>query len=301
MSIKSLFKATFVRPFQQDNLNFLLTNRLPRALVTRLVGRIAKVEQPVVRDLSLAVWQLFADLDLSEAARSEFRSLNDCFTRELKPGARPVDPDPAVLVSPCDALVGACGPVRGEEVLQVKDSPYTLSELLVHPSLVDRYRNGTYVTLRLTSSMYHRFHAPADGRVTHVTYVSGDTWNTNPITVKRVERLFCKNERAIVQLALAPQGSGSANTEAPVLTLVAVASILVASIRLHGLDPLLHLGYQGPRELPCDRRFARGEEMGWFELGSTIVVLAPPGFALCDGLGEGTQVKMGERLLRAPR
>jgi len=296
MSIKAFCKATFVRPFQQDNLNFLLTNRLPRALVTRLVGRLAKVEQPLVRDLSLAVWQVFADLDLSEAARSEFRSLNDCFTRELKPGARPVDPDPAVLVSPCDALVGACGPVRGEEVLQVKGSPYSLRELLVHPSLVDRYRNGTYVTLRLTSSMYHRFHAPADGRVTHVTYVAGDTWNTNPITVKRIERLFCKNERAIVQLALAGRSG-----EAPVLTLVAVASILVASIRLHGLDPLLHLGYHGPRELPCDRSFARGEEMGWFELGSTIVVLAPPGYALCDGLTEGAAIKMGERLLRAPR
>lgn len=292
MSIKS----TFVRPFQQDNLNFLLTNRLPRALVTRLIGRIAKVEQPLVRDASLAVWRFFADLDLSEAARAEFRSLNDCFTRELKPGLRPVDPDLEVLASPCDALVGACGVVQGETVLQVKDSPYSIRELLVHPDLVDRYRNGTYVTLRLTSSMYHRFHAPAAGRVTHVTYVSGDTWNTNPITVRRVERLFCKNERAIVQLALEPE-----RQDGPVLALVAVASILVASIRLHGVEPLLHLDYRGPREIPCDRPFARGEEMGWFELGSTIVVLAPPGFGLCEGIHEGTPIKMGQRLLRRPR
>lgn len=290
MSIKS----TFLRSFQQENLNFLLTNRLPRALVTRLVGKLAKVETPLVRDASLAVWGFFADLDLSEAARSEFRSLNDCFTRELKPGARPIDGDPAVLTSPCDALVGASGQARGEGVLQVKDSPYTLSELLVHPALVDRYRDGSYITLRLTSSMYHRFHAPSDGRVTQVTYVAGDTWNTNPITVKRVERLFCKNERAVIQMRL---GDGT-DGEAPVLTLVAVASILVASIRLHGVEPLLDQRYQGPREIPCDRRFAKGEEMGWFELGSTIIVLAPPGFTLAPGVTEGSAIKMGQPLLK---
>ena len=291
-------KSTFLRSFQQENLNFLITNRLPRALATRLVGKLAHVETPLVRAASLAVWRFFADLDLSEAARTDFRSLNDCFTRELKPGARPIDPDAAVLTSPCDALVGASGQARGDEVLQVKDSPYRLSELLVDPSLVARYRDGLFVTLRLTSSMYHRFHAPADGRVTHVTYVAGDTWNTNPITVKRVERLFCKNERALIQLRL--EAPVPPHAETPVITLVAVASILVASIRLHGIEPLLHSRYRGPHELPCDRSFAKGEEMGWFELGSTIIVLAPRGYALCPGVAEGRAIKMGQALLRRP-
>lgn len=291
-------KSTFLRSFQQENLNFLVTNRLPRALATRLVGRLAHVETPLIREAALAVWRLFADLDLSEAARTDFRSLNDCFTRELKPGARPVDADPDVLTSPCDALIGASGEARGDQVLQVKDSPYRLGELLVDPSLVAHYRDGLYVTLRLTSSMYHRFHAPAEGRVTRVTYVAGDTWNTNPITVKRVERLFCKNERAVVQFRLdhEPPRAG----EAPLLTLVAVASILVASIRLHGVEPLLDARYAGPHELPCDRRFGKGEEMGWFELGSTIIVLAPRGYALCPGVREGAGIKMGQPLLRRP-
>jgi phosphatidylserine decarboxylase len=292
-------KSTFLRSFQQENLNFLITNRLPRALATRLVGKVAHVETPLIRAASLAVWRFFADLDLSEAARTDFRSLNDCFTRELKPGVRPVDPDPAVLTSPCDALVGASGQARGDEVLQVKNSPYRLSELLVDPALVARYRDGLYVTLRLTSSMYHRFHAPADGRVTHVTYVAGDTWNTNPITVKRVERLFCKNERAVIQLRLEDRAP-SPNNESSVITLVAVASILVASVRLHGIEPLLHPRYRGPHELPCDRAFAKGEEMGWFELGSTIIVLAPRGYTLVPGVAEGRAIKMGQPLLRRP-
>jgi phosphatidylserine decarboxylase len=138
--------------------------------------------------------------------------------------------------------------------------------------------------------MYHRFHAPYDCRVEHVTYFSGDTWNTNPIALKRVERLFCKNERAVLRTRLASTGQ--------LLTLVPVASILVASIRLHFLDVLLHLRHRGPNQIPCNASFSKGQEMGWFELGSTIIVFAPEGLELCAGVQQGTTVKMGQPLLR---
>ena len=93
----------------QENLNFLLTNRIPRRWLTLLVGRLSKVRNPIVRDTSIAIWKLFSDLDLSEARKTHFDSLHDCFTRELKDGARPVDPDPNVLTSPSDGIIGACG------------------------------------------------------------------------------------------------------------------------------------------------------------------------------------------------
>ena len=96
-----------------EGLNFLLTNRIPRLALTRFMGWFSKLEQPFVRDLSLAAWQLFADLRLDEARKAQFSSMHDCFVRELKPGARPVDPDPAVLTSPCDAIVGASGTLDG--------------------------------------------------------------------------------------------------------------------------------------------------------------------------------------------
>ena len=105
-------------------------------------------------------------------------------------------------------------------------------------SSVNAHRDGRYVTLRLTSSMYHRFHAPHDCRVEQVTYISGDTWNVNPIALKRIEKLFCKNERAVLRTRLTATGQ-------PV-TLVPVAAVLVASIRLHFLDTLLRQGYPGP-------------------------------------------------------
>jgi phosphatidylserine decarboxylase len=274
----------------QEDVNFLLTNRLPRQLLTRFAGWFGKVRNPLVRDLSIATWRLFADVPLDEAAKSRFTSLHDCFIRELKPGARPIDPDPAVLTSPCDAIVGASGRVEGGQVIQAKGFPYPLHDLLGDPTLEEHYRDGTYVTLRLTSSMYHRFHAPHDLHVDQVTYFSGDTWNTNPITIRRVERLFCKNERAVIRTRLSATGHR--------ITLVPVASILVASIRLHFADVLLHLKYRGPNVIPCDARAAKGQELGWFELGSTIIVFAPPGFAL--SVEDGQVIKMGQPLLRLP-
>src|SRR3954465_4948226 len=150
---------------QQEDVNFLLTNRLPRRLATRFIGWFSRIEQPLVRRISLKVWGFFADLDLSEAKHTRFRSMHDCFTRELKEGARPVDPDPSVLISPCGAIVGACGRVEDGQVLQVKGLPYAVDDLLADANHAATFRSGTYVTLRLTSSMYHRFHAPHDLRV----------------------------------------------------------------------------------------------------------------------------------------
>ena len=279
---------------QQEDLNFLLTNRIPRRLATQVMGRLAKVRQPVVRDLSIGLWRLFADPNLDEAAKPSFESLNDCFVRKLKPDARIVDPDPTLMTSPCDAIVGASGKIDGTNLIQAKGFPYTLHDLLADPELESLYRDGRYVTLRLTSSMYHRFHAPYDCDVTHVNYISGDTWNTNPIAIKRVEKLFCKNERAIIQTQLRTESAAHR------ITLVPVASILVASIRLHFLNVPFHLSYDGPRSIPVSASYRKGDEMGWFELGSTIVVFAPDGFSLFPGIEPGTLIKMGQPLLRLP-
>ena len=160
------------------------------------------------------------------------------------------------------------------------------------PALVEAHRNGRYVTLRLKSSMYHRFHAPYDGRIEQVTYVSGDTWNVNPIALKRIERLFCKNERAVIKTTLTPGGQ--------TVTLVAVAAILVASIRLHCIDGLLNRDYRGRTVIACDSAFKKGDELGWFQHGSTIIVFAPDGFEFCDNVREGAAIKMGQPLLRLP-
>jgi phosphatidylserine decarboxylase len=286
-------RSQITKILEQEDINFLLTNRIPRRLVTRFIGWFSHIEQPLVRDLSIGVWRFFSDLDLSEAKKTRFKSMHDCFTRELKDGVRPLDTDPALLVSPCDAIIGASGTIAGTELLQVKGFPYTLQGLIGDPELVSAHRNGCYVTLRLTSGMYHRFHAPHDCRVEKVTYISGDTWNVNPIALKRIEKLFCRNERAVLRTRLAATGH--------VVTLVPVAAVLVAGIRLHFLDNLLDLDQRGRKVIPCDALFRKGEEMGWFQHGSTIILFAPAGFALCENVQEGGEIRMGQPLMRLPR
>jgi phosphatidylserine decarboxylase len=282
-------RSRIQRVLEQENLNFLLTNRIPRRLATQFIGWFSQIEQPLVRDISIGLWRFFSDLDLREAKSSRFRSMHDCFTRELKDGARPVDRSADILVSPCDAIVGATGMIAGTDLYQIKGFPYTLEELLCDGDLVEAHRDGRYVTLRLTSSMYHRFHAPHDCRVDQVTYISGDTWNVNPIALRRVEKLFCKNERALLRTQLTATGD-------PV-TLVLVAAVLVASIRLKFLDVLLSLKHRGPNVLACDAAFSKGEEMGWFQHGSTVIVLAPRRFSLCDNVREGTLIRVGQPLM----
>ena len=285
-------RSQLLSVLQQEDINFLLTNRIPRRLATQFIGWFSRIEQPLIRDISIGLWGLFSDLDLREAKQTQFRSMHDCFIRELKDGARPIDERPDILVSPCDAIVGACGTIAGTKLYQAKGFPYALDDLLCDRALVDAHRNGRYVTLRLTSSMYHRFHAPHDCRVEQVIYVSGDTWNVNPIALKRIERLFCKNERAVVRTRLTA-------SDDPV-TLVAVAAILVASIRLHCLDKVLNLGHRGPNVIACDAQFGKGDELGWFEHGSTIIVFAPESFSLCDHVREGALIRVGEPLMRLP-
>jgi phosphatidylserine decarboxylase len=273
---------------RQEDVNFLLTNRLPRRWITLFMGWLSRREHPVVRESCLAIWRFFSDLDLSESRTTKFRSLQECFTRQLREGARQVDPDPAVVVSPCDGIIGEMGAVKAGAVLQAKGFPYTLMDLLADEDLVRNYAEGSFVTLRLSSGMYHRFHAPYDCRVETVTYVSGDTWNVNPIALKRVEKLFCKNERAIIRCRLPSDH---------LITLVPVAAILVASIRLHCVNVLLNLRYRGPNTIPCDASLVKGQEMGWFQHGSTIIAFAPPGMELLASLRQGSIIRMGQPLL----
>lgn len=277
-----------------EDLNFLLTNRIPRRMLTRFIGWFSKIEQPLIRDMSIATWKYFSNLDLSEAKKQHFTSMHDCFTRELKEGSRTIDFCADVLSSPVDAIVGASGKIRDFQVFQAKGFPYSLQDLVGSTEDVTEWRDGFFVTLRLTSSMYHRFHAPYDCTVEKVRYFSGDTWNVNPIALKRVEKLFCKNERAFIKARIANRGP-LANQH---IALVPVAAILVASIRLHFLDVLFHLKYAGASNIDCNAELLKGQEMGWFQHGSTVIVLTPKGLSLCEGLEQGTHVRMGQALLR---
>jgi phosphatidylserine decarboxylase len=197
------------------------------------------------------------------------------------------------LVSPCDGIIGASGSLEEGKALQIKGFPYRLLDLLKDQEHAEIYRNGCYATLRLTSSMYHRFHAPHDCTVESISYMSGDTWNVNPIALRRVECLFCKNERAAIRVRLSRTGHA--------VTLVPVAAILVASIRFSFRAPCLDVRAYSACTTSLKIPLEKGEEMGWFQHGSTIVVFAPDGFTLTESVQEGHRIRMGEPLMRVAR
>ncbi|MGJ8679018.1 archaetidylserine decarboxylase [Paraglaciecola sp.] len=281
-SIQSLTK--------REQINFLLTNRIPRRYLTFFIGWLSQIESPIFTKILIRVWQLFADdLRLQDAKKQRFSSLRECFTRQLKDGLRPVVKHPDTVTSPCDAVIGAYGKVDGTQVFQAKGFPYDISELIPDPRLHHKYRNGSFVTLRLKSSMYHRFHAPIDCSVSKITYISGDTWNVNPVALKRVEKLFCKNERAVIELQQDHPTSS--------ITLVPVAAILVASMKFHFLKDTLDLKYQGPNQIPCYVDLKKGDEMGYFQHGSTIILFATSNYHFCDVIQLGAEIKMGQPLM----
>ena len=282
-------RANVLRLFQQEDINFLLTNRIPRVALTRFMGWFSKLENPFVRRISIALWRFFCDVDLTESSDAEFSSLHAAFIRRLRPDSRTIDVNPDVLASPCDGIVGAFGRISDCRAWQIKGFAYRIDDLLGDSEDAADFRDGWFVTLRLTAGMYHRFHAPHDLAVERVRYISGDTWNVNPIALKRIERLFCKNERAPISVRLDATGDR--------LILVPVAAVLVASIRMPFLDPVRGVRAGGERVVPCDAHFAKGDEMGWFEHGSTIVMLAPSCWRPSEGLAEGAPVRLGERLL----
>ena len=193
MTVRELIQ----RLVSQEDLNFLLTNRIPRIALTHFMGWFSQLRHPWLAKASIWVWQQFADLDLSEAKEQRFDSLHDCFIRQLRPGARPIDEDANTLVSPCDGIVGAMGEVKDGQLFQAKGFPYTLQDLLGASAEHGPWHNGKYLTIRITSSMYHRFHAPHDGRLHRMEYFSGDPVNATPRSLKLLDKLFFQNASAL--------------------------------------------------------------------------------------------------------
>jgi phosphatidylserine decarboxylase len=287
-----MIRALIARVSRSDRVNFLLTNCFPRRLATCFTGWFVRIEQPLVRDISIWAWRLFSNLDLSDAAEASYPSLHACFTRRLRPGARPYAADPSIVASPCDAIIGACGPITDSRLLQVKGFSYRLGDLLDDEAHAASFAGGSYVTLRLSAAMYHRFHAPHDLVVTAVTHIFGDVWNVNRPTLRRVPNLYCRNERAVVRTTLSATGHE--------LTLVPVAAILVAGIRLSFLEMPRGAARKVRWNSACRAELRKGQEMGWFEHGSTIVVIAPEGFSLGAGIIDGSTILAGQPLFQIP-
>lgn len=260
---------------------------LPKAAVTRLAGRI--MASPWSRPFVPRFCRHYGiDWREAELPPEQYQSIQQFFCRALKPGARPIDSDPASLVSPVDATVAQAGPIHDGTLLQAKGLTYTVAGLLIDPQVARRYEGGWYATFYLSPRDYHRIHSPVDGVVRNTTYVPGSLWPVNREAVGRLRGLFARNERLITYLDTPTFGR---------LAIVKIGACMVGGIRV-AYDPAVRATHQrGPIEYRCyphPRPLAKGAELGRFEFGSTVILLAEPGFwKLSEALRPDTTVRVG--------
>ena len=271
---------------------FIAAMRLvPKNALSRAVGAATRVALPP--GLGRRVMGAFArryGIDLSECADlGSFRTFGEFFARPLRPGLRPVAPGDTVLVSPVDAVVSEVGTAVDGRLIQAKGIEYTAGALLGDAALGRRLAGGAYATLYLSPRDYHRIHFPLGGRVTGWRYVPGRLWPVNPASVRNVPGLFSVNER-LVTLLDSPLG---------LVAIVAVGATVVG--RVHATyDPAIPVTNRagaapGGRDYATPIPVAKGQELGAFEMGSTVILLLEPGRAeLSPSLAPGLPVRVGQ-------
>ncbi len=244
---------------------------LPKHLLSRLIYSVMRTESPTLRRLIIANFLRGYDVNMAEAAQPDpfaYRSFNDFFTRALRPDARPIDAAGDSVVSPVDGTLSRSGPITDGKLLQAKGQHYTLLELLGHdPVAAQAYLNGSFTCIYLAPYNYHRIHMPLAGRALSTVYVPGDLFSVNGATARTMPRLFARNERVICEF----------DTAFGRMAVILVGALFVGSMET------VHCGEINPpprrRKSPVviDRgvgqTFAKGEELGRFNMGSTVVLL----------------------------
>ncbi len=257
---------------------------LPHHLLSRLVGRLAASEQPWVRKTFIGLFSRAFAIDMSESLHQahEFASFNDFFTRELKPGSRPVTANHDQLCSPADGTVSECGQLEGNLILQAKGHTYSLEKLLA--ATHTPYQGGSFATIYLAPSNYHRVHMPFSGRLTAVRYVPGRLFSVNDVTATHVPDLFAINERMVCEF----------DTEQGPAAVVMVGAMIVAGVRPRWREHPYPSHYR--EELPENVEFEKGDELGQFLLGSTAIVITQ--FPVDWTVKKGDKVKVNSAITR---
>ncbi len=259
---------------------------LPQHVVSRATGALAASRAPWVRGPLIRAFARAYGVDMAEAERSDlasYESFNDFFTRSLVPGARPVDADPAAVVSPADGAVSQTGLIERGELLQAKGVRYSFSAL-ADVCAGPAYEGGAFATVYLSPSDYHRVHLPVAGRLTRTVAVPGKLFSVNAKTEAGVDGLFAVNERLVCEF----------ETEVGTMLVVMVGALIVASIETVWDGP--RSPYATRQVTRHDRTFEKGDEIGRFLLGSSVVMAFERGRVELGGLAEGTVVRMGQAI-----
>ncbi|SHN50774.1 archaetidylserine decarboxylase [Erythrobacter sanguineus] len=272
----------------------LLQHALPQHLLSRWAGGAAASERPWLRDRLIRRFARSYGVDMADAVRGfdQFASFNDFFTRELKPGARPLADASRFILSPADGAISQLGTITQGRIFQAKGRDFTAAEILGHGAdIASRFEGGQFITIYLSPRDYHRVHMPAAGSLRSTAYIPGDLFSVNQQTAEGVDRLFARNER----LACLFDGADAQ-----------FASVMVGAMIVAGIDTVWthRFSGHGRRVLledfdGADVSLDAGAEMGRFYLGSTVVLLFEPGrVEWLEELAPGDNVRMGAAIGR---
>jgi len=267
-----------------------LQRLLPQHALSRLIGYFARsprriIAQPLIRTFSAIYGVSLADAQRRTAA--EYTSFNDFFTRALHDDARPMPEDPRTLVAPADGTLSQFGRIEAGTLLQAKGSRYPLRSLLLDSRAAVAFDGGWFATIYLAPADYHRVHVPFDATLVRSVAVPGELFSVNAATEAAVAQLFCRNERLVMRF----------KSEHGPMAVVMVGALIVASIETVFDAP--PSPYRSEQLSTHRRPFTRGEELGRFLLGSTVIVIVPPGtFAPRTDLSPGSRITMGSPLGR---
>lgn len=268
-----------------------LMRLLPRSALSTVVGKLTRLPAPA--PMHHAFMRFFAkryrvSLEDAEGPVTDYPTFAQFFTRRLKPGLRPIDASPNVIVSPVDGAVSEAGYVTGRSCLQAKGITFPIGKLLGDEARADVFEGGAFATLYLSPRDYHRIHAPLEGAITGYTYLPGEFWPVNPASVRNVDALFAVNERLVTWLST-PLGT---------VAVVAVGATCVSRIHASYDAILTHTGQPSKthtyeRPIPIER----GGELGMFEMGSTVILVFEKGRVKWDAsLQPAAVVQMGTRI-----
>ena len=287
--------ATDAAPGWADRLFVGMQYLLPQHLLSALMYRFARLRWPPLRGALIRAFARHFQVNMAEAREPDlaaYDSFNAFFTRALQPGARPLPGDPAAIACPADGALSQHGAIDAGRLFQAKGLDYRLDELVGDPAWAGRFAGGSFATIYLSPRDYHRVHMPASGRLRAMLHVPGRLFSVNRATASLVPRLFARNERVVCLF----------EGDAGPFALILVGAIFVGGMETvwagevtpaRGQPPRRHYGDENPVDL------TRGAEMGRFNMGSTVILLFPPGAVTWDGaLAPGAPLRMGQALGR---
>lgn len=270
-----------------------LQRTLPKHGLSRVIAKLAESKRPWLKNKLISAAIKAFDINMAEAATEDldaYENFNAFFTRELKAGVRPIDTSKTSLISPADGAISQAGQISKNRILQAKGIDYSVSRLVGNSTQAMAYENGSFATIYLSPKDYHRVHMPISGKLLSSRYIPGELFSVNDQTAQALPGLFARNERLVCEFE---------STECGHFSLIFVGAMLVAGIET------IWSGFEQPgpgavRETDYSEdafHFAKGDEIGRFKFGSTVILLFPQqSIEWSDNIKPSATVKMGEKI-----